>query len=427
VDICGRLLNPLGVSTLADKREANLPSNTISRSPVELHVALLTGGQDRDYAFGLATAMTAKGVYMEVIGNERVDRPELHATPSLTFLNLGGIRQSETSFARKLLQLLRYYARLLRYVPLAKPELLHILWNNKFEYFDRTLLMLYYRLCGKKIVLTAHNVNKDKRDSNDSPFRHLTLKIQYRLVDHIFVHTAKMKTELCEEFGVPLQAVTVIPFGINNAVRDTGLAPAEARRRLSIGAAERTLLFFGRIAPYKGLEDLLSAFQTLLARNPNYRLIIAGEPKKGHEQYWNTLQRTMDGSAIRDRIVRRSEFIPAEQIEVYFKAADAVVLPYKNISQSGVLFLAYRFGIPVIAADVGSFREDIIEGRTGFLYRPGDIADLARHIEVYLQSELYSELDQRREQIKEFVHFRHSWDVVADLTLGVYERLVRNP
>ena len=234
-----------------------------------------------------------------------------------------------------------------------------------------------------------------------------------------------MKSELREDFGVREQAVTVIPFGINNAVRDTDITPAEAKRRLSIGGQERTILFFGRIRPYKGLEYLLSAFQEILAKDPNYRLIIAGEPMKGYEKYCKEIRRTIDHSDIRDRIVSRFEFIPDEQTELYLKAADALVLPYKNISQSGVLFLAYRFGTPVIAADVGSFREDIIEGRTGFLYRPGDTADLTRVIEVYFGSDLYKGLDQRRQEIKDFVQARHSWDVVGELTRDVYEGLLQ--
>ena len=414
-----------GTSTMTDTREANIPNGAISGSPVEIDVALLTGGQDRPYAFGVATAMAAKGVSVEVIGNARVDSPEFHTTPKLKFLNLGGIQQSETSFSRKLLQLLSHYARLIRYVALAKPRLLHILWNNKFEYFDRTLLMLYYKLCGKKIVLTAHNVDRDQRDSSDSPFKHWTLKIQYRLVDHIFVHTNKMKSELCENFGVRGQAVTVIPFGINNAVRDTDLTPTDAKRRLSIGSEERTVLFFGRIAPYKGLEYLLSAFQQILPKNPHYRLIIAGEPMRRYEKYWDAIQQTINGGDIRDRIIQKFEFIPDEHTELYLKAADALLLPYKSTSQSGVLFLAYRFGLPTIAADVGSFREDIIEGRTGFLYRPGDVSDLTRTIKMYFGSDLYKGLDQRRQEIMALGQSRHSWEVVGKLTRRVYEALLQ--
>src|SRR5207245_6751110 len=133
------------------------------------------------------------------------------------------------------------------------PKVFHILWNNKFELFDRTLLMLYYKLLGKKIALTAHNVNAGRRDSNDSALNRLTLRIQYRLADHIFVHTEAMKSELLGSFGVAERRVSVIAFGINNSVPDTDLTPESAKQRLGIGGGDRVILFFGNIGPYKGL------------------------------------------------------------------------------------------------------------------------------------------------------------------------------
>jgi len=398
---------------------------TVPAPPEEIAVGLLTGGQDKSYALGLALALISKGVRVDVIGNDRVDSPEFHATPKLKFLDLGGIQQPDASFSKKLIQLLSYYARLIRYVTFGKPKLLHILWNNKFEYFDRTLLMLYCKLRGKKIVFTAHNVNKGKRDSEDSLLNRLTLRIQYRLVDHIFVHTEKMKSELLEDFGVQGRAVTIIPFGIYNAVPDTDLTPAEAKRRLGIGSEERTILFFGRIVPYKGLEYLLTAFQQILAKQTNYRLIIAGEPMKGYEKYLNEIKEAINKGDNRNRIIQKFQFIPDEETELYFKAADALVLPYKGIFQSGVLFLGYTFGLPVLAADVGSFREDIVEGKTGFLFRPSDSVDLVKTIETYFRSDLYKTLDKHRQEIRNYANAGHSWDVVGGLTRNVYEKSLK--
>ena len=76
-------------------------------------------------------------------------------------------------------------------------------------------------------------------------------------------------------------------------------------------------------------------------------------------------------------VTLQTEFIPDEDVEIYLKAADVCVLPYTEVFQSGVLFLAYRFGLPVVATDVGSLRDDVIEGRTGFISRRQDPADLA--------------------------------------------------
>jgi glycosyltransferase involved in cell wall biosynthesis len=89
-----------------------------------------------------------------------------------------------------------------------------------------------------------------------------------------------------------------------------------------------------------------------------------------------------------------------------------------------VLFLGYNFGLPVIATDVGSLREDIIEGKTGFICRPEDAADLARVIETYFASDLYRSLNSRRQEIKAYARERHSWDVVGQLTVNVYAKLL---
>ena len=191
---------------------------------------------------------------------------DFHGDPRVNFLNLRGDQSVNAGLTRKMSRVSKYYAKLIGYASTAKPRIFHILWNNKFETFDRTLLMLYYRILGKKIVLTAHNVNAAIRDSKDTLLNRLTLRIQYRLADHIFVHTNKMKLELHEQFGVRAERVTVIPFGINNSVPDTRLTPSEARRRLGIRDDEKAILFFGNIAPYKGLEYLTTAFQQILSQ-----------------------------------------------------------------------------------------------------------------------------------------------------------------
>jgi glycosyltransferase involved in cell wall biosynthesis len=398
--------------------------STSLRPSVEIEVGLLTGGFDRPYVFGLAMALASKGVCLDVIGSDEVDRPELHAPPKLNFLNLRGNQRPQVSLRKKVARVLIYYVRLIRYTSIAKPKIFHILWNNKFQFFDRTLLMLYYKLMGKKIVFTAHNVNAGRRDANDSALNRLSLRIQYRLADHIFVHTEKMKGELLEEFGVRKEAVTVIPFGINNSVPDTELTPAEAKRRLGIGRGEKTILFFGAIRPYKGLEHLVAAFQQIAPMHEGYRLIIAGEPPKESEQYLRDIQVTIERDPSWGRVIQRIEFVPDSETELYFKAADVSVLPYTLVFQSGVLCLSYSFGLPVIATDVGSFGEDIIEGRTGVVCRPCDPADLARAIETYFESDLFKTLNSRRQEIRDYAKARYSWDVVCEKTRNVYAELL---
>jgi len=370
-------------------------------------------------------ALISKGVYLDIIGSHEIDSPELHTKPNLRFLNLRGSQRNNANFAEKLSKLLVYYAKQIRYAARSKPKILHILWNNKFEFFDRTILMLYYKVRGKKIALTAHNVNQARRDSKDSWLNRTTLKIQYRLCDHIFVHTQKMKDELRQVFDVPDKAVTVLRHPINNAFPDSELTPAEAKRRLALTDDEKVILFFGRIRPYKGIEYLLDALRLVLADGKgNYRLIIAGEPKKGSEEYLHEIQQSVQRDFQQGLVILRMQFIPDDETELYLKGADVLVLPYKDIFQSGVLFLAYSFGLPVVATDVGSFREEIVEGSTGFLCKPGDPAELAKALETYFTSDLFRNLKVRRQELKDYANESYSWHAVAELTCNAYTNML---
>jgi len=386
-------------------------------------IALLTGGGDKPYALGMAAALTSIGIHIDFIGSDDLNVPELLNDALVNFLNLRGDQRPEATRMAKALRILSYYVRLIRYAATARPKLFHILWNNKFLFFDRTFLMLCYRMLGKKITLTVHNVNAGKRDLNDSFLNRLSLRIQYNLCHHIFVHTERMKSELVSDFCIAASKVCVVPFGINNTVPDTTLSIAEAKRQLGISGGDRTLLFFGNIAPYKGLEYLISAFAELSNEDRSYRLIIVGKPK-GSEGYWTQIHRGIARSGIRDRVIERIEYVPDEETELYFKAADVLILPYTRVFQSGVLFLAYSFGLPVIVTDAGSLRQDIVDGRTGFVCQPRDSSDLAATIDRYFKSELFHNLENRRPEIQKYANERYSWDNVAAITKRVYSNLL---
>ncbi len=388
----------------------------------DIEVALFTGGQDPHYALGLTMALAAKGICLDVIGGDIVDGPEMHCTSGVRFFNLHGSNKP-ASIICKAYRVFVTYFRIFRYAATAKPKVFHILWNNKLLSFDRTFLMIYFKLLGKRIVLTAHNVNADRRDSKDSLLNRLTLEFQYRLATHIFVHTNKMKDELVHCFHVKQASVSIIPYGINNAVPHTNLTSYEAKQRLGLLANARTILFFGSIKPYKGLEYLITAFQKLSATSSDYRLIIAGECKKGGEDYFSSIQQLLSRDASRQHIIQLIGFVPDDQTELYFKASDVIVLPYTEIFQSGIAFLAYSFGLPIIATDVGSFADDIVSGKTGFVCRPKDSDDLTKSILRYFNSDLYSELDKRRQHIIDYTQSHHSWDIVADITKCVYQHI----
>ncbi|HEY1648215.1 MAG TPA: glycosyltransferase family 4 protein [Terracidiphilus sp.] len=399
------------------EREAGAPSS-------EVGVTLLTGGFDRPYAFGLIMSLASESVKMDVVGADELDEPAVRAVPALKFFNLYGDQRKKIAKRRRILRHFAVYARILRYAAKAQPKIFHILWNNRLYLFDRTLLMLYYKALGKRIVLTAHNVNAGERDGNDVWLNRLSLKAQYRLVDHIFVHTEKMKVDLEQTYGVRKSAVSVIPFGINNSVPDTDLTCSEAKRKIGVSDAERTILFFGGIRPYKGVEHLVRAFQRVARQDRRYRLVIAGEPKKEAARYWSEIQVAIESEASGAQVIQEIRYVSDEETEIFFKAADVLVLPYTYVYQSGVLFLAYNFGLPVIATDVGALRDDIIEGKTGYICRPCDDLGLAQKIQLYFESDLFARLQQNRESIKAYAQQRSSWAIVSATTCAVYKTLL---
>ena len=391
----------------------------------EPSASILTAGRDRPYALGLAASLIAAGTTFDFIGSDEVDSPELHGNPQVNYLNLRGEQSVDAGALKKMGRVLAYYFRLLAYALTARPKVFHILWNNKFEWFDRTVLMVFYKLLGKKIAFTVHNVNVKLRDGGDSWLNRATLKFQYHRCDHVFLHTERMRQELITQFDFPEAKASVIPFGINSTTPNTKLTGAEARQKLGLAAADRVVLFFGNIAPYKGVEFLVEAFETLAPIDEKLRLIIAGRPK-GEENYWAGLLEKINRSRSRGKIILKIEYVPDAETEIYFKAADVLVLPYTHIFQSGVLFLGYNFGVPVVVSDVGALKDDILEGKTGFVCAPKDAASLAAVLKKYFASDLFLQLAARRQDIFDFANDRYSWSKVAAITTDVYHRLLQN-
>ncbi len=387
-----------------------------------LKVSILTAGRDPYYALGLLSGLVGSPIRIDFIGNTGMGQaPAAHAG-NVRYWNLYPDQPAGAPAWRKLAGVVGQYLSLLRYGVTTDSSLFHILWYNKLEWFDNTVLLLFYKALRKRVVFTVHNVNRKERDGQHDLVNRWSLKFLYRQVDHIFAHTRQAKAQIINDFGVSDEKITVIPFGVNSFTFQTSLTPAGARKRLGIAPAEKVLLFFGNIAPYKGLDLLVDA----LAETSGRRLIIAGPIKKGCDSYWRQVEDAIRSKGLTERVIKEIKFVPDEDVEIYFKAADVTILPYKTVSQSGVLFLSYNFGVPVIATGVGGLAESIEEGETGFVCRPDDAADLAAKIDQYFQSKLFEELEARRKSIVREVSRRHSWDNIGRETCRVYARVARS-
>ena len=178
----------------------------------------------------------------------------------------------------------------------------------------------------------------------------------------------------------------------------------EAARALGIDPARKTLLFFGLIRDYKGLDILLQAFDLL---GEDYQLIVAGEPYGSFEPY----QKLIDASPGKDRIKVFPKYIKDSEVKKYFSAADVTVLPYRSATQSGISSVSYHFEVPMIVTAVGGLTETIGERGTGSVAEEVTPEAIRKEIESYFSNGAVRKycIEHIREEKK-----RLSWARFAD-------------
>lgn len=154
---------------------------------------------------------------------------------------------------------------------------------------------------------------------------------------------------------------------------------AEADKILGLDKDLKTILFFGLIREYKGLDILLEAFAEL---DEGYQLVIAGEPYGSFDKY----QKLIDINPNQDRIKVFPEYIRDYEVKIYFSASDVTVLPYRNATQSGVSAISYHFDVPMIVTDTGGLKETVGERGTGLVAEKPEAGCIRRCIELFFNS-----------------------------------------
>ena len=169
------------------------------------------------------------------------------------------------------------------------------------------------------------------------------------------------------------------------------ISKQEARKFLGISDEQRVVLFFGFIRKYKGLDLLLDAVKILKDKSAtlptnralgaaNCVTIIAGEFYEDRKPY----DEQIEALGIRDRLMLRTDFIPGSEVKYYFCAADLVIQPYKNATQSGVTPVAYHFEKPMVVTNVGGLPDQVPDGRAGLVAEP-NAESLAEKIIQYFE------------------------------------------
>jgi glycosyltransferase involved in cell wall biosynthesis len=258
------------------------------------------------------------------------------------------------------------------------PAVLVVQWWSAAVWHTQLALVTLARLTGAKIVIEVH----ETIDSAESRHKLAGMWVRYlapRLLaqaDRVVVHSQADRALVTSVLDVEPERIEVVPeppfdsYHLATPVRPT---PDSATHRRPV-----ELLFFGTIRPYKGLEDLVSAFDLLCDRDAgdHWRLTVVGETWEG----WTEPNRRIAASPHRDRITFVNRYVPDEEVDGHFAAADVVVLPYHRSSTSGPLMVALSYGKPAVVTTVGGLPE-AVEGYQGaVLVPPRDPMALAKGI-----------------------------------------------
>lgn len=208
-----------------------------------------------------------------------------------------------------------------------------------------------------KVIYATHNFTTPRGASNEI-FMRIYQDYALRFMNRIHVFS---KSQLAEVASIlPRKQAYYAPLALKDYGPAMSVPPAEPIRFLS----------FGYIRPYKRLDLLIKAFESVyLSGITNIELHIAG--KCDNWDYYESM------ISLKGRIKTRIEIIPNEEVPDLISSCHYVVLPYQDIAQSGVLMLAYQYHKPIIASNIEPFKEFVSEGETGYFFKTESYEDLA--------------------------------------------------
>lgn len=186
-----------------------------------------------------------------------------------------------------------------------------------------------------------------------------------------------------------------------------------ARNKLGVPADKKTILFFGFIREYKGLDILIESLKEL---DESYHLLIAGEVYGDFKKYEEQISRL----GIAGRISLHVKYIPETDIPLYFSAADVCVLPYRTATQSGIIGMSYHFDLPVIVTNTGGLAEMVEEDRTGLIVKKADSSEIAEALKKYFSEGMKAKF------IPNILNYKaaHSWGNLSASIMELVKKLV---
>lgn len=372
-------------------------------------VVLVSNGFQNEYEIGFSNGLAGCGLRPALVCSDNLPLDRLAA--GVTPVNLRGSQRPDRSPWRKAANILRYWLALHCLLRRQAARTVHVigLFTLRKPLVD-LLEAVALRLSARRFVLTVHNLLPHDAHSR---INHALFWLLYRLPHALVVHTPRMRAQLGVQFGVPPGRVTVMEHGVDRLMPPDDQGAALLRARLALPQGRPVMLFFGGIARYKGLDQLVDAMLQAPTGAALPLLIVAGACQDAvlRATLRQSLGRLVDAGHAR----WVDGFVPDDEVPAYFHTADVLVMPYRHIDQSGVLFMALSTGLPVVATDVGSLA-DYVPAAGGRIVAPGDMAGLLAAVGEVLAGE---SPQQRRQRVGQAARFL--WPHTARALLPVYQ------
>jgi glycosyltransferase involved in cell wall biosynthesis len=374
-----------------------------------MHVTIIANGFQEDYITNLLNNLAGKIERIDFVGSDMHQIRVLDKR--IVFYNLRGDHKENVSLITKVIRNITYYIKLADYLLKSRSTLVHVQYF-RLKILEGIAFTLFIRMLGKKAVYTAHDVLPHSRDN---AWNRIIYRIIYSLQHLIIAHTHFIRNRIINEFGINTAKIVCTRHGVYQREVHEDITREAARERLALPNDATVFLFFGIIAAYKGPDILLQSI-LFLPEPKDIHVLFAGKLSAEYRQEFESMMAAFPS----ENITKHLQYIKDEDIEYYFKAADATVLPYKEASQSGVLFMSYTYGIPVIVPDIGEFPEDIIPGQTGYVFKANDPHDLADTLLRFMAENKNSE-SLNKEFIQNFARINYSWEDSCNELVHAYK------
>jgi glycosyltransferase involved in cell wall biosynthesis len=265
-----------------------------------------------------------------------------------------------------------------------------------------------------KIVYICHNVTPHEESGT---IDHRLAWVVLKRGDAFIVHSEQDRRKLTALLPHALVWRTNLP--IFDVFQQDGTQAANIQAlRAKLGLEhKRVLLFFGFVRPYKGLEYAIQALPLVQQQYPDAHLLVVGEFWGGKNQYLGYAR----NAGVLDSMTIVDDYVPNEVVADYFALADVVVLPYVSATQSGVIQVAFNFGVPVITTRVGGLHEVVRDGHNGLVVPPQDEEALAAAIIRYFREDRRAAFSSNI--VRERSSGRYSWDELVDALQHIEQRV----